>query len=86
MPNYIMDKEPASLTSALHYAAAGLYFATIPKHTHVGLYQVQPAVEDINDSRGKIKRLLAPTWLHSNVFLAMSGIYQYSHPPKPCPD
>lgn len=61
--------------SALYYTSAFLFAATIPKHTLVGLQKVDPAVNTISGSQHeKTKKLLTPTWFHSNLWLITSGM------------
>lgn len=69
-----------SLPSLLHYTAAGLYLATIPKHTLVGLNKVDPATATIDDSYTPIKQLLTPTWFYINGSLAISGSLHEAFP------
>lgn len=61
--------------SILFYASATLFAATIPKHLHVGLHKIAPATKSIaqTEANKKVRNLITPTWLHSAVYLAMSG-------------
>lgn len=64
----------------LLYASALLFAVTIPKHTVVGVTAIAPATQTIsNDPKfAKARQVIAPTWLHANVYLAMSG--EWLHP------
>ncbi|KAI6790294.1 hypothetical protein KC361_g8024 [Hortaea werneckii] len=58
------------------YASALLFAITIPKHTLVGFCTIGPATETIPDEGrfAKARRVITPTWLHSNVYLAVSAL------------
>jgi hypothetical protein len=61
--------------SILYYASAALHCITIPKHTLVGLYKIQPAASTISNNYALQRKLITPTWLHANTWLITTGTY-----------
>ena len=60
--------------ATLYYTAALLHAATIPKHALVGINKIAPASATITGEQHAVtKKLITPTWLHANVFLATFG-------------
>lgn len=58
--------------AALHYTAAFLCAATIPKHYLVGQNKIKPAAATISDSHVPTRYLITPTWFFCIAYLAMS--------------